>query len=131
MKNVLELKMEDIIRSPCEVLVKALSYLNLVDFSSSRIQRLTYRVAAQSGKHLPLSAGEKIPVEILRERIIRNRFSRMSNGREQGDEDVTSHYRKGVAGDWKNHFTAQHRRAFKERYNDLLVELGYEKSSDW
>ena len=60
-----------------------------------------------------------------------NRFETKTAGRKEGEEDVTSHYRKGVAGDWRNHFTQAHVDEFKTRYGDLLVRLGYEQSADW
>jgi hypothetical protein len=41
------------------------------------------------------------------------------------------HYRKGVAGDWRIHFTSVHIAAFKARYGDLLVKLGYEVDDHW
>lgn len=40
-------------------------------------------------------------------------------------------YRKGMIGDWRNHFTETHRRVFKEVAGDILIRLGYEKSSNW
>jgi hypothetical protein len=40
-------------------------------------------------------------------------------------------FRKGQTGDWRNHFTDAHRRAFKEAGGDTLIELGYEESMDW
>jgi hypothetical protein len=40
-------------------------------------------------------------------------------------------YRKGIIGDWKNHFTEAHRCAFKEVAGDILIRLGYEENSDW
>lgn len=40
-------------------------------------------------------------------------------------------YRKGAAGDWRNHFTEDHRRAFKDAAGDVLIKLGYEKNMDW
>jgi len=40
-------------------------------------------------------------------------------------------FRKGQIGDWRNHFTEEHKRAFKEVYEDALVRLGYEKDNDW
>lgn len=40
-------------------------------------------------------------------------------------------FRKGQAGDWRNHFTDDHSEAFKEVAGDLLVRLGYEKDADW
>ena len=63
--------------------------------------------------------------------VFQNRYAKKAEGRKQGEEDVKSHYRKGVAGDWVNYFDEKHRRAFKEKYNDLLIKLGYETTSDW
>ncbi len=40
-------------------------------------------------------------------------------------------FRKGEIGDWKNHFTAEHRAAFREVAGPLLVQLGYEKDEAW
>jgi hypothetical protein len=40
-------------------------------------------------------------------------------------------FRKGVVGDWRSHFTAEHIRLFKETACDLLIQLGYEKNNDW
>jgi len=51
--------------------------------------------------------------------------------RERGQEDVNAHYRKGIHGDWKNHFTPGIKDRFKYLYNDLLLKAGYEKDSAW
>jgi hypothetical protein len=40
-------------------------------------------------------------------------------------------FRKGVTGDWKNHFTAGNKRVFKESAGDLLQRLDYETGKDW
>ena len=40
-------------------------------------------------------------------------------------------YRKGIVGDWRNHFTEDHRRIFKQVAGDTLIRLGYEKDLDW
>jgi hypothetical protein len=52
-------------------------------------------------------------------------------GRERGQEDRKRFYRKGVAGDWKNHFTADDKELFKEIAGDLLIRLGYESDLSW
>lgn len=52
-------------------------------------------------------------------------------GRERGQEDRKRFYRKGVAGDWKNHFSADDKAVFKEIGGDMLVRLGYEQNLDW
>jgi hypothetical protein len=58
-------------------------------------------------------------------------FEKLSRGRERGQEDPSSFYRKGVAGDWRNHFTEEDRRIFKEEAGELLIRLGYEEDLDW
>ena len=52
-------------------------------------------------------------------------------GHKPGQENTRSHYRKGVAGDWANHFTPDHCEYFKKHYNEVLLKLGYETSPDW
>lgn len=44
---------------------------------------------------------------------------------------TSSTFRKGEVGDWRNHFTEAHRRAFKEVMGDRLVRFGYEQDMDW
>ncbi|MBM3124045.1 MAG: sulfotransferase domain-containing protein [Chloroflexi bacterium] len=40
-------------------------------------------------------------------------------------------FRSGRAGGWREHFTEEHRRLFKEAAGDLLIRLGYEENNDW
>ena len=40
-------------------------------------------------------------------------------------------FRSGKTGEWKKHFTPEHKRIFKDVAGDLLVKLGYEKNNDW
>ncbi len=63
--------------------------------------------------------------------VDRHRFSRKAGGRERGVEDAHNHYRKGIAGDWRNHFEPVHVEYFKRNYNDLLLKLGYETDPRW
>jgi hypothetical protein len=55
----------------------------------------------------------------------KNSFERLSGERKRGQEDVLHHFRKGVAGDWKNHFTADFEKLFAEKTGDLVTVLGY------
>ena len=59
-----------------------------------------------------------------------NRFAQI-RAREAGEENSSSFFRKGVAGDWRTVFTERDKAVFKEEAGDLLVELGYEKHQDW
>lgn len=65
------------------------------------------------------------------EQIVRDRSFESASGRDRGEECVGSHHRKGVRGDWRNHFTPTIERAFKERFADTLVQTGYEQSASW
>ena len=40
-------------------------------------------------------------------------------------------FRSGKTGEWKKHFTAEHKEIFKEVAGDLLIQLGYEKDQSW
>jgi hypothetical protein len=75
--------------------------------------------------------GLPIRPEQLQEAVLSNRFESYTKGRERGCEDVHAHERKGVAGDWRNHFTNRIKEAFKTRYGGLLVATGYEKDLNW
>lgn len=43
----------------------------------------------------------------------------------------SSFFRKGISGDWRNHFTPVDIELFKSIAGDLLVELGYEMNNNW
>jgi Sulfotransferase domain len=58
-------------------------------------------------------------------------FEKLSKGRERGQEDTSSFYRKGVAGDWPNYFTERDKEIYKEEAGELLIRLGYERDLDW
>lgn len=66
----------------------------------------------------------------LQQVINHNSFSART-GRKAGQEDIMSHQRKGIAGDWRNYFTDQLKSEFKVRFGNLLVETGYEESLNW
>lgn len=52
-------------------------------------------------------------------------------GRKPGQENAQSFMRKGVVGDWKNHFTQEARELFCHYAGDALIKLGYEKDYSW
>jgi hypothetical protein len=75
--------------------------------------------------------GLAISRERFREAVMKNRFENVTGRRRRGEEDVTAHQRKGVAGDWRNHFTDRIKTAFKLRFGALLVATGYERDLEW
>jgi hypothetical protein len=53
-------------------------------------------------------------------------FKNLSKGRKAGEQDSSSFYRKGVAGDWKNYLTPEaSRKVFKDAW-ELMRQFGYE-----
>jgi hypothetical protein len=62
--------------------------------------------------------------ETLEVVLERYSFQRLS-GRDQGKEDVYTHFRKGVAGDWQNHFDDQVLATLREVTGDLVEALGH------
>jgi hypothetical protein len=101
MPNVMEIKFEDLINNSSEKFLKIFNFLGIFD-------------------------NEKILNAVQK-----NNFSVLSGGRKTGQEDYRNHYRKGMPGDWKNHFEKEHIQYFKSNYNDLLIKLGYETNEDW
>lgn len=71
-----------------------------------------------------------MPDKHLKQLIQEYSFERLS-GRRQGEEDIFSQYRKGIPGDWRNHFDDIVIEKFKETTGDLVVCLGYEERADW
>lgn len=108
--HIMEVKFEDLIHSPHEKFLEIFKFLGL--FNEPEESSL-------------------ISKKFLFEVIEANNFDKLSNGRNKGQENINSHYRKGIVGDWQNHFTEEHKEFFKENYNDLLVKLGYELDDKW
>jgi hypothetical protein len=75
--------------------------------------------------------GVEASEEIVKRCVDSASFEKLSRGRERGQEDPSSFFRKGVAGDWKNVFTEEDRKVFKEEAGNLLIRLGYERDGAW
>jgi lipopolysaccharide transport system ATP-binding protein len=75
----------------------------------------------------------RLPItpERLREVVLAARFESLTGGRARGQEDRSAHERKGVAGDWRYHFTPRVVERFKELHGHLLLALGYEHDWNW
>lgn len=64
-------------------------------------------------------------------KIVQRHSFKRATGRAPGDADAKSFNRKGIAGDWANHFTPVLKKQFKAIAGDALVRHGYEKFNDW
>ena len=63
--------------------------------------------------------GLEVDSASLRRAVEDNRFEVLTGGRTAGQEDQLSHERKGIAGDWANHFTQRVSKRFDELYGAL------------
>jgi hypothetical protein len=66
-----------------------------------------------------------LSTENLRAIVLRERFDNVTRGRMRGNEDIFAHERKGIAGDWQNHFTPVVTEKMLERHQELLIRTGY------
>ena len=74
--------------------------------------------------------GAKIDADLVRETVSMMSFDncrKLENGQAQN----ARFYRKGIKGDWKNHFTKKQKDIFKSVAGQTLIDLGYEKNLDW
>jgi Sulfotransferase family len=101
-ENYTEVRYEDLLRSP-----------------EGEVQRLLGFLGAERSEKTVRACVRAASFEVL------------SKGRKRGEEDATSFFRKGVAGDWENVFTERDKRVFEEEAGDLLVNLGYEGHDGW
>jgi hypothetical protein len=66
----------------------------------------------------------RIPLQVPRELILESLESSINPSR-------SPTFRSGKTGEWKKHFTPEHKKIFKEVAGDLLIKLGYEKENHW
>ncbi|HET6566618.1 MAG TPA: sulfotransferase domain-containing protein [Rhodothermales bacterium] len=147
-EHILELKMEELTMDPVRGFTRVAQFLDLLDqdepegvrrwigMASLKMNRLNQRGRRFMPGQVPMFPVprrrlSRISASALEGIIQKKNFSKMAGGRRRGQEDVTSHYRRGIPGDWKNHFTPEHVRYFKDEYGGLLVKLGYEADENW
>lgn len=65
--------------------------------------------------------GLEISSDRLRQVVSSNQFESLTGGRRPGEEDLSAHQRKGISGDWNNHFTPAVHDRFNHLYGNLLA----------
>lgn len=146
-EHVLELRMEDVTAHPEEAFFQIAEFLELLDLSSkSALSRFAHRIASLSNRWnrrgrrfmpggmpmfpVPTTRLDGLSPDLVREVVAARSFEKLT-GRKKGQENRNTHLRKGVPGDWANHFSEVHVQQFKDRYGDLVLKLGYEETPDW
>ncbi|MEM1126728.1 MAG: sulfotransferase [Bacteroidota bacterium] len=138
--DILELKMEEVTRHPYESFVRIFEFLDLLRWESdflakdrvqTFLQGLMNRLSFRAPHWQRLRRPMRPTGDIVLGRVYDNRFEKKAGGRAKGKADAKSHYRKGKAGDWRNHLTPAHIAHFKETYPGLVSTLGYETDESW
>ncbi len=80
--------------------------------------------------------GLPVDPDRLRHAVEANRFenatlARSGRARRPGEEDATEFERKGIAGDWKNHFDRRSCELIQRHEGWTLASLGYEPDASW
>lgn len=72
------------------------------------------------------------PVDDVKLRSVIDQVSfAKASGRRPGEEAANDYFRKGVSGDWRNHFNREAAEIFAAHAGETLVELGYEVDQSW
>jgi hypothetical protein len=95
-----------------------------------RYEDMLVDAASVVGKAVAQVAGVEIPRDTLREIEDRYSFANLAK-RKRGEEKIDSFLRKGIAGDWKNKFTAEAKAVFNHYAGQTLIDLGYEQDDSW
>lgn len=134
--GVLELRFEELAGSPYAFWLRVADHLGLLDDGDFGLRRnlgyvvrgLVNQAARRYGLSFRAGVG-RIPAQRLLGIAHDNRFEKKSGGRDPGDADPESHYRKGQPGDWKNHLTDDHLEEFSAKFPRLLEKTGYADAS--
>ena len=147
-ERVLELKMEALTAKPVEGFLEIVGFLEMLDEAKPAGVRKAARSALMKMNRLNQKGRRFMPANLpmfpvprrrirsitssdVRALVEKKSFSKLAGGRQRGQENVESHYRKGTPGDWVNHLNDAHRRRFKDEFGDLLIKLGYESDDAW
>lgn len=85
---------------------------------------------AELGRLMSQLTGEPANPTHVRSAVQRFAFGAQT-GRRSGQEDRSSFLRKGVAGEWRDHFSREAGEIFDALTGSALVDFGYEKDRSW
>lgn len=80
------------------------------------------------GSHAAAERTVRSIADLLEIQLSANEVTHIATG---SYDTASPTFRRGVIGDWANHFSPEHKQLFKALAGPLLIELGYEKNMDW
>lgn len=72
-------------------------------------------------------SGETLPDERINEAIARQSFENMSKSYDDGGHFM----RKGIVGDWRNHFSREQAKRFNDHFGEFMMRQGYIDDLEW
>jgi hypothetical protein len=117
-ENIYAVRYEDIRYQPMNTYKSLMGWLELDHFPLYPLHDEIFEEAIKRGTFAAQTQGERSEGEA------NDKLFRGSNG-------LLTSVRKGVAGDWKTHFSPKVVKRVKETVSDELIRLGYEESNDW
>lgn len=137
--SILEIKFENLI---IDILTVWCSILDQLEIQTRNRSLLSYILGLYNKVIKSISLRSKL--DVIKSMYVKNKLTQEEiqatstshsfenlSGSPKGLEEVRNHYRKGVSGDWKNHFTDVQKHIFKENWGELLVQLGSERDLNW
>ncbi len=103
------------------------------DHAAVRVEtRYEDMLADCAGEILRIAAAFDLNITPERAQAIADKYSfENQTKRKPGQEDKSSFLRKGIAGDWHNHFSDEARQVFDHYCGQALIDLGYEPDRSW
>jgi hypothetical protein len=100
------------------------------EYSMIRYEDLLENSEETFGKAVETLLGRPADYDRIRQVLHDNDF-KTRTGRARGVEAQGVFMRKGIAGDWRNHFDREAAQIFDDYAGDVLVKFGYEPDRDW
>ncbi|KAJ1125245.1 hypothetical protein NDU88_003679 [Pleurodeles waltl] len=102
--RILYLFYEDMKEDPKREIQRILQFLEK-DISEEALEKIVHLTSFQEMKSNPMANYSSVPKDIM-------------------DHTISPFMRKGIAGDWKNHFTLAQNEQFEEDYQKKMAECG-------
>jgi len=101
------------------------SFEHLINYPNAELERIFYKLS------LPTSASIDAALSNQSLATKRAQIQRDGDSRPYGKAIQLTHLRKGIVGDWRNHFDAECKRVAHAAWQTHLLYYDYEKDSSW
>lgn len=96
----------------------------------TRYEEMQQNAVAEMRRVFSEITGEELATARAEEIVDNYSFARQA-GRNPGQEDKASFLRKGIVGDWRNHFSREACEIFQHHAGEAMTLLGYERDDSW